>query len=164
MSRNTIRILIADDHYVVCMGLVALIETESDFQVVGEAGDGAKAVELYRKLTPDLMLMDLRMPRMDGIAATMAIREEFPQARILILTTYDGDEDIHKALSAGASGYVLKNSNRESLIPALRAVAAGHRWVPQEVAIRMASRKMFEQLTPREVEVLEQLAKGLANK
>ena len=163
MSRNSIRILIADDHYVVRMGLSALVETEPDLQVVGEASDGDQVVDLYKKLEPDLVLMDLRMPRSDGIFATRVIREQFPKARILMLTTYDGDDDIHKALSAGASGYLLKNSTRESLIPAIRAVAAGQQWIPQEVASRLAARKMFEELTPRELEVLNKLAKGLAN-
>lgn len=164
MSKSTIRILIADDHYVVRMGLAALIETEPDLQVVGEAADGTQVVELYKKLEPDLVLMDLRMPRTDGVTATRKIREQFPDARILMLTTYDGDDDIHKALSAGAGGYLLKNSTRDSLIPAIRAVAAGQRWIPQEVASRLAARKMFEELTPRELDVLHQLAKGLANK
>ncbi len=164
MKNPEIRIVVADDHYVVRMGLVALVETEPDLQVIGEAADGAQAVELYRRLEPDLVLMDLRMPVKDGIAATREIRSQFPAARILILTTYDGDDDIHKALSAGANGYLLKNATRESLIPALRAVAAGQRWIPQEVASRLAARKMFEELTPRELEVLEKLAKGLANK
>lgn len=164
MSEKSIRILIADDHYVVRMGLAALVETEPDLQVVGEAADGMQVVDLYKKLHPDLVLMDLRMPRTDGVTATRQIREQFPHARILMLTTYDGDDDIHRALSAGASGYLLKNSTRESLIPALRAVAAGQRWIPQEVASRLAARKMFEDLTPREVDVLQQLAKGLANK
>jgi DNA-binding NarL/FixJ family response regulator len=164
MSKNAIRILIADDHYVVRMGLVALVETEPDLQVIGEAADGVQAVELFKKLRPDLTLMDLRMPRKDGICATRQIHHQFPEARILMLTTFDGDEDIHKALSAGANGYVLKNATRESLIPALRAVAAGQQWIPAEVASRLASRKMFEALTPRELEVLHQLAKGLANK
>jgi DNA-binding NarL/FixJ family response regulator len=164
MSKHSIRILIADDHYVVRMGLAALVETEPDLQVVGEAADGIQVIDLYKKLQPDLVLMDLRMPRSDGIAATRTIREQFPKARILMLTTYDGDDDIHKALSAGASGYLLKNSTRESLIPAIRAVAGGQNWIPQEVATRLAKRKMFEELTPRELEVLNQLAKGLANK
>lgn len=164
MSKRPIRILVADDHYVVRMGLVALVETEPDLRVVGEAADGTRAVELFAQLKPDLVLMDVRMPVCDGIVATEKIRGQFPEARILMLTTYDGDEDIHKALRAGASGYLLKNSTRESLIPALRAVAAGQRWIPQEIASRLATRKRFEELTPREVEVLEQLAKGLANK
>jgi DNA-binding NarL/FixJ family response regulator len=164
MKATKTRILIADDHYVVRMGLVALVETEPDLQVIGEAADGAQAVELFTKLRPDLTLMDLRMPEKDGITATREIHDKFPNARILMLTTFDGDDDIHKALSAGASGYLLKNSTRESLIPALRAVAAGQRWIPKEVATRLARRKMFEELTPRELEVLNQLAKGLANK
>ena len=164
MSQNPIRILIADDHYVVRMGLVALVETEPDLQVIGEAADGVQAVEQFKQLRPDLTLMDLRMPLKDGIAATHEIRDQFPEARILMLTTFDGDDDIHRALSAGANGYLLKNATRESLIPALRAVAAGQRWIPQEVAHRLAGRKMFEALTPRELEVLHQLAKGRANK
>ena len=139
-------------------------EVADAIENVGEAADGMQVIELYRKLHPDLVLMDLRMPRTDGVTATRQIREQFPHARILMLTTYDGDDDIHRALSAGASGYLLKNSTRESLIPALRAVAAGQRWIPQEVASRLAARKMFEDLTPREVDVLQQLAKGLANK
>lgn len=164
MSKHSIRILIADDHYVVRMGLAALVETEPDLQVIGEAADGVQAVERFKQLRPDLTLMDLRMPLKDGITATREIRAQFPEARILMLTTFDGDDDIHKALSAGANGYLLKNATRESLIPALRAVAAGQRWIPKEVAHRLARRKMFEALTPRELEVLHQLAKGLANK
>lgn len=164
MSKNSIRILIADDHYVVRMGLVALVETEPDLQVVGEATDGVQAVELFKQLGPDLTLMDLRMPLKDGIAATREICAVSPEARILMLTTFDGDDDIHKALSAGANGYLLKNATRDSLIPALRAVAAGERWIPKEIARRLADRERFEELTPRELEVLHQLAKGLANK
>ncbi|MEI2726679.1 MAG: response regulator transcription factor [Verrucomicrobiota bacterium] len=164
MSQSPIRILIADDHYVVRMGLVALVETEPDLQVIGEAADGVQAVELFKELRPELTLMDLRMPLKDGITATREIRGQFPEARILMLTTFDGDDDIHKALTAGANGYLLKNATRESLIPALRAVAAGQRWIPKEVAHRLANRKMFEELTPRELEILHQLAKGLANK
>jgi DNA-binding NarL/FixJ family response regulator len=164
MKPNEISIVVADDHYVVRMGLVALVGTEPDLRVVGEAADGVQAVELYRRFRPELVLMDLRMPVKDGITATREIRDQFPNARVLMLTTYDGDEDIHKALSAGASGYLLKNATRESLIPAIRAVAAGRRWIPQEVATRLAARKMFEALTPRELEVLRQLARGRANK
>jgi DNA-binding NarL/FixJ family response regulator len=159
-----IRILVADDHFIVRMGLVSLINTEPDMEVVGEAADGKQVVDLFGKCKPDLVLMDLRMPVKDGIQATAEIRSEHPQARVLVLTTFDGDTDIHKALQAGAQGYVLKNSTGEKLIPAMRAVIAGQRWIPTEVASRLASRKMFEELTPREVQVLELLAKGLANK
>jgi DNA-binding NarL/FixJ family response regulator len=164
MSKKNLRILIVDDHYVVRMGLAALVETEPDLQVVGEAANGKEAVELFAELNPDLVLMDVRMPVADGIEATRKICRLSPGARILMLTTYDGDDDIYRALQAGAGGYVLKNSTRESLIPALRAVAVGQRWIPQEVASRLAGRKMFEELTSREVEVLKQLATGRANK
>jgi DNA-binding NarL/FixJ family response regulator len=159
-----IRIVVADDHFLVRMGLVALVNMEPDMEVVGEAGDGAQVVQIFERVKPDLALMDLRMPLKDGIEATTEIRSKFPEARILMLTTYDGDEDIHRALQAGAQGYVLKNSTRESLIPALRAVAAGQRWIPKDIASRLASREAFAELTPREVEVLRELAKGFANK
>ena len=159
-----IRILVADDHFVVRIGLVALVNTEPDMEVVGEAADGAQAIDLFARHKPDLVLMDLRMPIKTGIEATVEIRNKFADARVLMLTTFDGDEDIHQALQAGAQGYVLKSSTGEKLIPALRAVAAGQRWIPKEVATRLASRNSFEQLTPRELQVLAELAKGLANK
>jgi DNA-binding NarL/FixJ family response regulator len=165
MTANAkIRILIADDHFLVRIGLIALVNMEPDMEVVGEASDGAQALTIFEKLQPDLTLMDLRMPGKDGIQATLEIRGKFPTARILMLTTYDGDDDIHKALQAGAQGYVLKNSTRETLVPALRSVAAGERWIPKDIARRLASRKTFEELTPREIEVLHKLARGLANK
>src|SRR5579871_918413 len=127
-------------------------------EVVGEAVNGDQAVELYAKLKPDLVLMDLCMPIKDGIQATTEIRARFPEARVLMLTTFDGDEDIHRALQAGAQGYLLKNSTGESLIPALRTVAGGQRWIPRDVAGRLNARKLFEELTPREVEVLRLLS------
>jgi DNA-binding NarL/FixJ family response regulator len=163
-TNQKIGVLVADDHFVVRMGLCALIKTERNMEVVAEATDGQQAVEQFFRFEPDLVLMDLRMPVKDGIEATVEIRSQFPHARILMLTTFDGDEDIHKALEAGAQGYVLKNSTGETLIPALRAVAAGQRWIPKEVAARLAFRKTYEELTAREVEVLHELAKGLANK
>jgi DNA-binding NarL/FixJ family response regulator len=159
-----IRVLIADDHYIVRMGLIALVNTEPDMEVVGEAADGAQALELFGKCNPDLALLDLRMPVKDGIQTTSEIRNKFPNAQVLMLTAYDGDEEIYKALQAGARGYVLKSSSGEKLIPAVRAVAAGQRWIPKEIASRLAARNEFEELTPREVQVLRQLAKGLANK
>ncbi|HEY9509698.1 MAG TPA: response regulator transcription factor [Verrucomicrobiae bacterium] len=154
----------ADDHFVVRMGLSALVNTEPDMEVAGEAVDGAQAVQLYAQSKPDLVLMDLRMPIKDGIQATKDICSRFPQARVLMLTTFDGDTDIHRAIQAGARGYVLKNSTGDELIPALRAVAKGHRWIPKEIASRLASRNLFEELTARELEVLHQMAKGRANK
>jgi DNA-binding NarL/FixJ family response regulator len=159
-----IRIVVADDHFVVRMGLTALVNTEPDLEVVGEAADGAQAVSAFEKHRPDLVLMDLRMPIQDGISATAEIKAKHPNARVLMLTTFDGDTDIHRAMEAGAQGYVLKNSTGDKLIPALRAVAAGQRWIPKEIATRLASRNLFEDLTPRELQVLDQMAKGLANK
>jgi DNA-binding NarL/FixJ family response regulator len=159
-----IRILVADDHFVVRMGLTALVNTEPDLEVVGEAVDGAQAVAAFDKHKPDLVLMDLRMPVKDGVRATAEIKAKHPNARVLMLTTFDGDTDIHRAIEAGAQGYVLKNTTGDKLIPALHAVAAGQRWIPKEIATRLASRNLFEDLTPRELQVLEQMAKGLANK
>lgn len=165
MKKNkTIRILVADDHFVVRMGLIALVNTEDDLEVIGQASDGNQAVELFEKLQPDLVLMDLRMPVKDGIAATTEIFSKHPSARVLMLTTYDGDTDIHRAIQSGAQGYVLKNATGVELIPALRAVAAGQEWIPKEISARLNSRKMFEELTSRELEVLQQISKGLANK
>jgi len=163
-DKKNIRILIADDHFVVRMGLIALVNTEDDLEVIGEASDGQQAVELFGKLKPDLVLMDLRMPIKDGIAATTEIFRNQPHARVLMLTTFDGDTDIHRALQSGAQGYVLKNATGVDLIPALRAVAAGQKWIPKEISARLASRKLFEDLTARELEVLQQIARGLANK
>ena len=161
---SPIRILIADDHYIVRMGLIAMINSEPDMEVVAEATDGAQAVALFAKRNPDLALMDLRMPVKTGIEATAEICRHNRAARILMLTALDGDEDIHKALEAGAAGYVLKDSTEEKLIPAIRAVASGQRWIPKDIAERLTSRRLFEELTPRELQVLNELAKGLANK
>lgn len=161
---HKIRILVADDHYIVRIGLVALVNTEPDMEVVAEAADGAQACDLFARFNPDIALMDLQMPVKSGILATIEIRNKFPFARILMLTAYDGDEDIYRALQAGAQGYVLKSSPGENLIPALRAVAAGQHWIPQDVSNRLAVRNSFDDLTPRELQVLNQLAKGLANK
>jgi DNA-binding NarL/FixJ family response regulator len=161
---DKIRILVADDHFIVRMGLIALVNTEPGMTIVAEAADGRQAVELFAKHKPDLVLMDLRMPGKDGIEATVEIRALDPLARILMLTTFDGDTDIHKALEAGAQGYVLKNATGAELIPALQAVAAGQKWIPKEIARRLTSRKLIEDLTPRELKVLQLLVKGLANK
>jgi DNA-binding NarL/FixJ family response regulator len=161
---SKIRIIVADDHFVVRMGVIALVNTERDMEVVAEAADGVQALDLYEQHKPDLVLMDLRMPIKDGISATADICRRDPAARVLMLTTFDGDTDIHRAIEAGAQGYVLKNATGDQLIPALRAVSAGKRWIPREIATQLASRKLFEELTPRELEVLRQIARGLANK
>ena len=157
-------ILVADDHFIVRSGLVALIQSEPDMKVVAQASDGAQAVELYARHRPDVALLDIRMPAKSGNEAIELIRRDFPDAHILVLTAYSGDEDIHKALEAGALGYVLKSSPGDVLIPAIRAVASGLRWIPQDVASRLAARKTYEVLTPREIEVLREIALGGANK
>lgn len=161
---DKIRILIADDHFIVRMGLMALVSTEPDMEVVAEAEDGRQALELFARLQPDLVLLDLRMPGQGGTQTTIDIRNRFPDARILVLSAFDGDEDIYRALRAGAQGYVLKNSTGDKLVPALRAVAAGQTWIPKDVATQLAARKLLEELTSRELQVLNELAKGLANK
>jgi DNA-binding NarL/FixJ family response regulator len=157
-------ILIADDHFIVRSGLVAVVHSEPDMKVVAQAADGAQAVELYGRHRPDVALFDLRMPVKSGTEAIELIRRDFPNARILVLTAYSGDEDIHKALAVGAQGYVLKSSTGEELIPAIRAIAAGGRWVSRDVTSRLAVRTTYQALTLREVEVLRETAKGLANK
>lgn len=159
-----IRILIADDHYIVRLGIVALVNTESDMEIVAEATDGLQAVELYESHKPDLVLMDSRMTAKTGIEATVEIKKRDTGARVLILSAFDGDADIRKAFDAGVQGYVLKGSTAENLIPAIRAVAAGERWLPKEVAYRLSSHNSYEILTAREVEVLKEIAKGYANK
>jgi DNA-binding NarL/FixJ family response regulator len=163
-EERPIRILLADDHSVVRMGLAALISTEPGFTVVGQASDGCEAVALYRSLRPDVVLMDLLMPNKTGARAAAEIRAEFPLARILILSTSDGDDDVYRALQSGALGYILKSSPGEQLIPAIRAVMCGEKWIPPEVARCLANRIMREELSPRELQVLEELARGGSNK
>jgi DNA-binding NarL/FixJ family response regulator len=161
---SPIRILIADDHYVVRMGLIAMVNLEPDMEVVAEATDGNQACALFKRLKPDLTLLDVRMPVKNGIETAIEIRRQNQDARILMLTALDGDEDIHKAMEAGAAGYVFKDSTDEKLLPAIRAVASGERWIPEEVAKRLAARRLFEELTPRELLILNEVVKGLANK
>lgn len=163
-SEHPVRVLVVDDHFVVRIGLVALVNTEPDLTVVGEADDGEQAIALFQKLQPDLVLMDVRMPGKSGPEATTQIRRLAEHARVLMLSAFDGDEDIHNALAAGAQGYVLKSATGDDLIPAIRAVAAGKRWIPRDVATRLKSRNLFEDLTPRELGVLREVAKGLSNK
>ena len=163
-NERKIRVLIVDDHFVVRRGLLGVINTEEDMEVIAEASDGIQAVYMFEKFKPDLVLMDLRMPIKDGIAATAEICRKHPNTHVLMLTTFDGDTDIHRAIQAGARGYVLKNSTGADLIPAMRAVAAGDKWIPKEIATVLASRKFFDELTPRELQVLQQMAKGLENR
>ncbi|MDB6169588.1 MAG: DNA-binding response regulator [Verrucomicrobia bacterium] len=163
-ATDKIRILVVDDHFIVRTGLLSLISTEPNLTVVGEAGDGDEAIRQFKALRPDLVVMDLRLPGKNGHEATQCIRALDPDARILMLSAFEGDADIHMALEAGARGYVLKSVTGEELIPAINAVALGRRWIPQEIATRLHSRNTYEELTAREHEVLLQLSRGMANK
>jgi two-component system NarL family response regulator len=160
----TIRLLIADDHLVVRLGLVAVLAHQADLMVVAQAGDGEEAVRLHAQHRPDVTVMDLRMPVLDGIAATAAIRAATPDARVLMLTTYDTEEDVHRALSAGASGYLLKDAGPEDLVAAIRALSAGGRWLPEHIRRQLANRASDEALTARQLEVLALLAQGRSNR
>jgi two-component system, NarL family, response regulator len=158
-----ITILTADDHPLIRDGLAAVLRAESGLQVVAEAANGEEAIEAYERLRPDIVLMDLRMPVMDGLAATRAILADDPNARIIVLTTYDGDEDIHRALAAGARGYLLKDMMRTDLLNVIRAVHRGQRGIPAPVAARLAEHTPRIGPTPRELEVLDLVAHGLTN-
>ena len=158
-----IRILAVDDHPLIRSGLRAVIASEPDMAVVGEAANGEEAIEAYREYRPDVVLMDLRMPVMDGLSATVAIIREFPDAKIVALTTYEGDADIHRALSAGARGYLLKDMMRSQLLQVIRTVQSGQRAIPAAIAARLAEYIPRIELTPRELEVLQLMAKGFSN-
>jgi two-component system NarL family response regulator len=163
-SKNRIQILIAEDHTVVRDGLVAIIKQEKDMEVVAETGDGEQAVELWKRHRPDVTLMDLRMPSLDGVNAIYEIRAADPDARIIVLTTFDGDEDIYRGMRAGAKSYLLKDVRREELFQCIREVHAGRTYVPPAVAAKLAERLTAEELTPRELEVLRLVAEGKPNK
>ncbi len=158
-----IRVLAADDHAVVLAGIAAMIANAPGIALVGEATNGREAVARYAELRPDVVLMDLRMPELDGVAAIERIRRDDPHARVIALTMYDGDVDIHRALSAGAAGYLLKGAPAAELMAAIRAVAAGQRALPAAVAQALAEFTPRVDLTAREVEVLRLVAKGLQN-
>lgn len=159
-----IRLLIADDHPVVREGLAAMLNRRADLTVVGEASSGREAIELYRREKPDVTLMDLRMPEMGGVEAITTLRAEFPHARFIVLTTYDGDEDIARALKAGAQAYLLKDTPRDELLDAIRAVHAGHKRIAPEMAAKLADRLTMPELTEREMEVLKLIVAGRSNK
>jgi len=159
-----IKVLCVDDHPLVRKGIASILANESDMRLVGEAGNGHEAVELFRVHHPDVTLMDLRMPGVDGIEATRSIRREFPDARIIALTSYDGDQDIYRALEAGVRGYMLKEMVHTDVLRAIRTVHSGKRLMPVEVAERLSEYFPQVALTPREVEVLTFVAHGLANK
>lgn len=161
---NKTRVLIADDHPIVREGLSAVIDDQPDMAVVGQAADGAEAVSLALVHRPDVLLIDLRMPELSGVAAIRAIRSEWPEAHVVVLTTYDGDEDIYRALQAGAQAYLLKDTPRAELLEVIRAVARGQRRLPPRVAARLMERMSSQALTEREVDVLRLMTRGRSNK
>ncbi len=164
MPTHPIRLLIVDDHPAFRAGLVALLSDQADLHVVAECGDGRQAVELYRRERPDVVLMDLRLPGIGGVEATLAIRQEFPDARVIVLTTFDADEDIHRAIQSGARSYLMKDLTKVEIVGTIRAVQAGRAPLPASIADKLAERRRRPELTLREIEVLQLLVKGRSNK
>jgi DNA-binding NarL/FixJ family response regulator len=162
--KKTIRLLLVDDHLVVRMGLAAVLTLESDFVIAGEAEDAESALAQFRALAPDITLLDLRMPGASGVDAARSIRAECPEARIIMLTTSELEEDIFQAIEAGAAGYLLKTAQRAELADAIRRVQSGGRAVPAPLEARLVERAQRRSLSPRELEVLEYLRRGLSNK
>lgn len=164
MSQSPIRILVAEDHTLVRDGLVGILNYQTDMTVVAEAEDGEQAVELYQQYQPDVTLMDLRMPKLEGAGAIAKIRADFPDARIIVLTTYDGDVDIYRGLQAGARGYLLKDATSKELLNAVRSVHRGQRQIAPRVALKLAEQlNDSDALTDRELEVLHLIVKGNNN-
>ncbi|MCC5841332.1 MAG: response regulator transcription factor [Opitutales bacterium] len=159
-----IRILVADDHPVVRDGLVSILAMQEDMKVVAQAEDGEEAVAAFEQTRPDVLVLDLRMPRLDGIEVVQRVLTAHPGSKILIVTTYQTDEDIYRCLKSGALGYILKDSNRETIIEAVREVAAGQSYTPARIASRLVRQLAQNPLTPRELDVLQHVASGLANK
>lgn len=164
MKSKPIRILIVDDHPALRLGLRALFDNEPDMKVVDDTGDGTEALPLFVKHRPDIVLMDLRLPGMSGVEAILAIRHQFPEARIIVNTTYDADEDIHRAIQSGAKSYLLKDMPKEEILGVVRSVHAGHEVLPSQVEARLRERMARPELTKREMSVMELLAKGTSNK
>ena len=156
--------MLVDDHPAFRKGMAALIESEPNLRIIAEAGDGCKALDIYRQSRPDVVLMDLRLPGMGGVEAIIAIRKEFPDARVIVLTTFDMDEDIFRAIQSGAKSYLLKDTPVDELAAMIRAVHAGKETLPNKVAERLAARRQRADLSPRELEVLRLLTKGRSNK
>jgi DNA-binding NarL/FixJ family response regulator len=164
VTKETIRVLVVEDHNVVRQGLVALLNLVDGIDVVGEAADGEEAIAQFRSQKPDVTLIDLRLPKLAGVEVIQQVRSESPQARFVVLTTYDGDEDIYRALKSGAKAYLLKGMTTDELITTIREVHAGRSHIPAAIAERLAERMGTEDLTPRESEVLEQIVSGKSNK
>lgn len=158
-----IKILVADDHAIVRVGLVTLLGRVPDFEIVGEAGNGAVAVSKALKLAPDVVVLDLVMPKMDGVAATATLHEKLPNAKVLILTSFGTSEDISRALNAGAVGAILKNAANSELVSAIRRVAAGKRTISPEIENMLANDPPVPELSPRQRDILESIMRGLTN-
>jgi DNA-binding NarL/FixJ family response regulator len=163
-DQAAIRVLIVDDHPVVRFGLAAIIRLQPDMDVIGEAGSGEEACQICVEEVPDVALMDLRLPGLSGVQAIKTIRATVPSVRFIVLTTYDGDEDIRRALDAGAQAYLLKAMSHDDVTAAIRKVHSGARVIPQSVSRTLAERAPQSQLSPREIEVLELIATGCSNK
>lgn len=164
MDDESIRVLIADDNPIVREGLKAVINDQPDMKVIAEVSSGKEALRIALQNRPDVMLIDLRMPKLDGLETIIAIHKEWAEARIIILTTYDSDEDIYRALQAGAYAYLLKGVPRAVLLDTIRAVHAGNKRIPTEIAVKLAERISASELTKREMEVLELIVAGQSNK
>lgn len=164
MAAQVIRLLIVDDHPAFRAGLVALLADQPDLRVVAQCGDGREAVRLYREVKPDVALMDLRLPGLSGVEAILAIRQENPEARVIVVTTFDSDEDIYRAIQSGAKSYLMKDMSKAEIVGMIRAVDAGKERLPSAIADRLAERRRRPELTLREVEVLQLLVKGRSNK
>ena len=163
-AKDQIKLLVADDHPTFRMGLVALVESQPDMTVVAEAGDGRSAIDLFRQKKPDVVLMDLRMPGLGGVETILALLQEFPTAKIIVVTTYDLDEDIYRAIQAGAKSYLLNDMPRDQLIATIREVSLGRHKLPPGVLSRLDERARREDLTDREMQVLQLIVKGRSNK
>jgi DNA-binding NarL/FixJ family response regulator len=163
-NSKPIRILVVDDHFMVRMGLSASLNVEPDMEVVAEVGSGEAAIEAFREHLPSLVMMDLRLPGMSGTECTAALLHQFPGARVLMLSTHSGEEEIYRSMQAGARGYILKSMMREELLRAIREVHLGHMFLDPIVGSRLAERLSHRSLTGREVEVLKMVAQGLGNK
>jgi len=164
MSQSAIRVLVIEDHNIVREGLVALLKVADGCEVVGEASDGVDGLARFNELHPDVTLIDLRLPKMRGVEVIERARSKAPQARFIVLTTYDGDEDIYRALKAGARAYLLKGMTGEELVHTIRSVHSGKSYIPPAIAERLAERIGTQELTPRESDVLEHIVQGKSNK